>query len=591
MSWVEQPVAEIRVARRVALASGVFLTTLLAACTEPPPPPQAPAAESLPSAQAEPGGHAGIDAAADRAAATIGGEQIQAVIAEIADDRYEGRSPGSAGDTMARTYIAAQLERLGFEPGTADGGWEQPVELVGVDAAAPPNWQFTRGDQTIDLAWSTDYVAASGVQAERAAIADSELVFVGYGIEAPEYQWDDFKGVDVSGKVLVVLNNDPDWDPALFAGTERLYYGRWVYKHESAERQGAAGVIIIHTTPSAGYPWQVVQSSWSGPQFELPATAASSLQAKAWVTEDAARRLLGPDHDLQALTEQAKRRDFMPVPLGIRTSLELRNTITRTQSANVLGILRGSDADVADEFVIYSAHHDHLGIGEPNANGDPNDKIYNGARDNASGVGMVLAIGNAYATLAQRPRRSIMLLFVAAEEQGLLGSEYYATHPTVAPGKIAANVNYDSGNIWGVTRDITFIGLGKSGLDEIAMTVAAHQGRTLTGDQFPDRGAYYRSDQFNFAKIGVPAFYFSSGTDFVDRPAGWGTSQIDAYTERDYHQPSDELTPAWNFDGMVQDAQFGFLAGLIVANADVLPSWNPGNEFEAARAAAIAATR
>ena len=257
----------------------------------------------------------------------------------------------------------------------------------------------------------------------------------------------------------------------------------------------------------------------------------------------------------------------------------------------MLGVLRGSDPEVADEYVIYSAHHDHLGIGEPNPAADPNDKIYNGARDNASGVSIVLAIGNAYASLAQRPRRSIMLLFVAAEEQGLLGSEYYATRPTVPPGKMAANVNYDSGNIWGLTRDITYIGLGKSSLDDVAMTVAAYQKRTLKGDQFPDRGAYYRSDQFNFAKIGVPAFYFSSGTDFVDHPAGWGAQQIDAYTERDYHQPSDELTPDWNFDGMVQDAQFGFLAGLIVANAEELPAWNPGNEFEAARAAATRARR
>ncbi len=449
MSWREHVETGIGVALSAARASAVVSLTTLLACTEPAPPQAPPATPSTPPTQAAPEARSPIDAAAERAAATIGGEQLRAVIAEIADDRYGGRSPGSAGDMMTRTFLAAQLERLGFQSGVAGGGWEQPVELVGVAAAAPPTWRFSRGEEAIDLTLGQDYVAASGVQAERAELADSELVFVGYGIEAPEYQWDDFKGVDVSGKVLVVLNNDPDWDPALFAGTERLYYGRWVYKHESAERQGAAGVIIIHTTPSAGYPWQVVQSSWSGPQFELPATGPSSLQVKAWVTEDAARRLLGPGQNLESLIEQAKRRDFMPVPLGIRTSLAFRNTLTRTQSANVLGVLRGSDPEVADEYVIYSAHHDHLGVGEPNPASDPNDKIYNGARDNASGVSIVLAIGNAYASLAQRPRRSIMLLFVAAEEQGLLGSEYYATRPTVPPGKMAANVNYDSGNIWG----------------------------------------------------------------------------------------------------------------------------------------------
>ncbi|HLF11803.1 MAG TPA: M28 family peptidase, partial [Gammaproteobacteria bacterium] len=361
------------------------------------------------------------------------------------------------------------------------------------------------------------------------------------------------------------------------------------YKYESAARHGAAGAIIIHTTPSAGYPWQVVQSSWSGEQFELPASDAPRIRVEAWITEDAARRLLGPAGNLDGLLEQAKRRDFVPVPLGIRTSLTLRNTLTQTQSANVLGVLRGSDPNLADEFVIYSAHHDHLGIGEPNPAGEAGDAIYNGARDNGSGVGMLLAIGKAYLSLAERPRRSVMLLFPAAEEQGLLGSEYYAAHPTVPPGRIAANVNYDSGNIWGPTRDITFIGLGKSSLDDIAVAVAEHQGRTLKSDEFPDRGSYYRSDQFNFAKIGVPAFYFNGGTDFIGRPEGWGVEQVNAYTERDYHQPSDELTPDWNFEGMVQDAQFGFLAGLAVANDTKLPMWNPGNEFEAARKTAIAA--
>jgi Zn-dependent M28 family amino/carboxypeptidase len=248
--------------------------------------------------------------------------------------------------------------------------------------------------------------------------------------------------------------------------------------------------------------------------------------------------------------------------------------------------MRGSAPTLAAQHVIYSAHYDHLGIGEPNAEGDT---VYNGARDNASGVAMLLAIGRAFAALPEKPRRSIMLLFVAAEEQGLIGSQYYAEHPTVASGLIAANVNFDSGNIWGETRDITYLGFGKSSLDAVAQDVAAYQGRTVLGDQFPDRGYYYRSDQFNFAKIGVPAFYLRGGTDFVGRPAGWGEEQLVLYEERDYHQPSDELTPDWSFAGMVQDARFGFLAGLLVANDEALPQWNPGNEFEAARRAALEA--
>ena len=543
--------------------------------------PSTPAESTAPSAPAA----AGITPQAETAAQVIVGERIRSVIAEIADDRYGGRLPGTEGDLNARRYLAAELERIGFAPGP-DGSYEQPMELVGVTTQAPPTWRFARDGAAVELERSTDFVASSGLQAATAEVRDAELVFAGYAIQAPEYDWDDFKGVDVRGKVLVVLNNDPDWDPALFEGTTRLYYGRWTYKYESAARQGAAGVIIIHTTPSAGYPWQVVQSSWSGPQYELPAGAEPRAAVEAWATEDAARRLLGDAHDLDALIEQAKSRDFRPVPLGLTTSLTLTNTITRTPTANVYGILRGSDSALADQYVIYSAHFDHLGTLEPNAEGDT---IANGARDNASGVGMLFAIGDAFKALPQPPRRSIMLMFAAAEEQGLIGSQYFAEHPPIPAGRIAANVNYDSGNIWGETRDIAFIGLGKSSLDAVTSVVAAHEGRSVVGDQLPDRGYYYRSDQFNFAKIGVPAFYLEPGSDFVGRPAGWGVEQIEQYEANHYHQPSDELTPDWNFDGMVQDARFGFYAGLIVANDDELPRWNAGNEFEAARRAALEA--
>ncbi len=527
-----------------------------------------------------------ITPAAEAAAQAIDGEGLRRVVAELADDSYGGRLPGTEGDTRARAYLAAELARLGFATDATSGSYEQAIELVGVTAEAPPVWRFTRAGATIDLARSEDFVASSGVQAATAEIRDAELVFAGYAIQAPEYGWDDFKGVDVRGKVLVVLNNDPDWDPALFEGETRLYYGRWTYKYESAARQGAAGVIIVHTPPSAGYPWQVVQSSWSGPQYELPAGPEPRAAVEAWVTEDAARRLLGDEQSLDALVEQAKSHDFRPVPLGITTSLTLTNTLTRTPTANVYGILRGSDPELADEYVIYSAHFDHLGTGEPNP-ADPTDTIYNGAMDNATGVGILLEIGEAFTALPQRPRRSIMLLFAAAEEQGLIGSQYFAEHPPVPSGRMAANINYDSGNIWGETRDITFIGLGKSSLDDVAAEVAALQGRTVKGDQVPDRGFYYRSDQFNFAKIGVPAFYFDSGTDFVGRPPGWGAEQMERYEADNYHQPSDELTPEWTFEGMVQDARFGFHAGLLIANDDSLPRWNPGNEFEAARRAAL----
>jgi Zn-dependent M28 family amino/carboxypeptidase len=413
------------------------------------------------------------------------------------------------------------------------------------------------------------------------------VVFVGYGIQAPEYDWDDFKGQDLEGKVLLMMNNDPDWDPNLFAGETRLWYGRWDYKYQSAARQGAVGAIIIHTAPSAGYPFQVVQTSWTGEQFELPAGDEPRLQAAAWVTEDSARALVAlGGHDLDALREAADNRDFQPVPLGVTTSIGMDVNINRVSTANVLGLIPGSDPELADEAVIYTAHHDHLGIGTPNADGDT---IYNGAYDNASGVAQVLAIAKAILALPEAPRRSVLVALVGAEEQGLLGSKYYAANPTFQPGKIAANLNYDGGNIWGHTHDVTFVGLGKSSIDQIMSAIAAEQGRVVKPDQFPDRGYFYRSDQFSFAKIGVPAMYLDTGTDFVDRPPEWGKEQVNHYTNVNYHQPSDEYDDSWNFDGMIQDALLGYWTGLAIANADEMPKWNEGDEFEAARLEALEA--
>jgi Zn-dependent M28 family amino/carboxypeptidase len=529
---------------------------------------------------------------AERAADLIDESVLRPVVAELADDRYGGRAPGSEGDAMTRAYLARALESYGFRPAAPGGAWEQPFELIGIDTMTPERWTFEGGGATVELAAGNDFVATNGRHAERASLDAAPLVYVGYGIEAPEYDWDDYKGVDVAGKVLLMLNNDPDWDPALFGGAQRLYYGRWSYKYEIAARRGAVGAIIIHTVPSAGYPWQVVRSSWSGEQFELPVGDEPRLDVAAWVTEAAAERLVSlAGGDLAALVEAAQSRDFVPVPLGVQTSLVLASALSSRQSANVLGILPGADPRLAAQAVVYTAHHDHLGVGLANPAGDPEDRIYNGARDNATGVSMVLAIARAFAALPEPPRRSILIAFVGAEEQGLLGSEYFAAHPTVHPGRMAANVNFDSGNLWGRTRDITFVGLGRSSLDAVAERVAAYQGRVVKPDQFPDRGYYYRSDQFNFAKLGVPAFYFKEGTEQIGRPPGWGAEQVNAYTALHYHQPSDELTDEWNWEGMVEDARFGFWAGLMVANDDDLPVWHPGDEFAAARRAALDSLR
>jgi Zn-dependent M28 family amino/carboxypeptidase len=543
------------------------------------------------------GATAALSVAADNAAfaipstveqvakAQITGDNLEAHIRFLASDALEGRGPATRGDTLARLYLATELQSLGYQPGGGNGGWEQPVDLVGVTAKLPAAWSFAGKNGSVDLKVSEDYVAGSGVQTPTAAIKDAGVVFVGYGIEAPEYKWDDFKGVDVKGKVLVMLNSDPDWDPKLFAGKTRLYYGRWTYKYESAARHGAAGVIIVHTTASAGYPWQVVQSSWGGEQFELPAEGEPRIQLKGWATEEASRRLVkAAGQDLDKLIAAARNRNFKPVALALKTSIQFENKVSKVRSANVAGLLPGSDPKLKSEVVIYSAHHDHFGIGKPDSKGDT---IYNGAEDNASGCAQLLAMARAFAALPERPRRSVLILFVAGEEQGLLGSKYYSLHPTFAPGKIAANINYDGGNFKGRARDITYIGYGKSSLDAIVNALAAKQGRTVVPDQFPEKGFFYRSDQFNFAKIGAPAMYFGRSTDYIGKPAGWGRTQEEEWVEHIYHQPSDEITDEWVFDGMVEDASLGFYAGWLIAQADAMPTWNPGDEFEAARMMAL----
>jgi len=514
-------------------------------------------------------------------------EYMRNIIAEISSDAYEGRGPASAGDKKARAYLISRMEELGLEPGAADGSFEQLFDLVGVNTLAPENWSFNGVDKSLTVKSYDQFMINSYLQAPRSEVSGVEVVFAGYGIQAPEYGWDDYKNVDVTGKIVLLMNNDPDWDPDLFAGETRLWYGRWDYKYLTAAKNGAAGAIIIHTTPSAGYPFQVLQTSNIGPQFELPIGDEPTNQFKAWLVEESARELVAlAGKDLDDLREAAYNRDFEPVPLGVTTSIGMDVEIDRVQSANVLGLIPGRDPVLKNEVVIYTAHHDHLGIGRANEHGDT---IYNGAYDNASGVALVMGIARAMKALPEAPRRSVLIALVGAEEQGLLGSKWYARNPTFPAGKIAANINFDGGNVWGHTHDVTFVGLGKSSIDQVNQLIADEQGREVKPDQFPSNGIFYRSDQFSFAQIGVPAMYLDPGMDFVDRPEGWGKQQVDHYTEVNYHQPSDEYDPGWNLDGMIVDAQLGFWTGLAIANADEMPTWNSGDEFEAARLEALAA--
>ncbi|MFH0946909.1 MAG: M28 family peptidase [Planctomycetota bacterium] len=523
-----------------------------------------------------------LSAAVETAADGITAGFIKEMVETLASDRMEGRDPGTRGDRSARLALTEELRELGLEPGAPGGAWEQPFPIVGLSAALPEQWSFAGADgQELAFEWWDEYVAGSGVQRPAVAIEDSEVVFVGYGIDAPEEEWDDFKGANLKGKILLMLNNDPDWDPELFGGVRRLYYGRWTYKYESAASQGAAGAIIIHTTPSAGYPWQVVQTSWSGEQFELPAGGEPRVGIQAWLTDEAAGRLVKmAGRDLDDLVAAARRRDFRPVPLGITTSIRFTTKVSRTETANVAGLLRGSDPELRNEVVIFSAHHDHLGIGKPDSTGD---KIYNGALDNGVAMAQALAVARAMMALPEPPRRSVLFLFVGGEEQGLLGSRYFAAHPTSPREKIAANINFELGNIWGRTRDVAIFGRGKSTLEDILESVAARQGRVVVGEASPDAGWYYRSDQFSFARIGVPAIWFRSGTDVIGRPAGWGQERMLEWISQRYHQPCDELDETWDFEGLVEDARLAFFLGLEVAGANEPPGWYPGDEFEDVR--------
>jgi len=505
----------------------------------------------------------------------------------LASDLLEGRGPGTNGDRLAQEYIAAQFEQLGLEPGLPDGGWRQPLELVGVDGH-PETMRFSaKNGAVLQLNFYDDFIAQPGREQTAVKLENAELVFVGFGIRAPEFQWDDFKKTDLTGKIAVVMNNDPEDDPSLFGGKARLWYGRWDYKYEEARQRGAVGCLIIHTTPSAGYSWQVVQTSWSGVQFNLPATGQRELELKGWVTEDATRKLFAlTGKDLDALRKSALSRKFVPVPLGVTLSTAFTSVVARSTTANVLGLVRGTDPKLRDQFVVITAHHDHLGR-KTGAPGD--DTIYNGAVDNALGVAALLPV--ARVIKAQNPKRSVLFAAVAAEEQGLLGSRYLVEHPPVPTRQMIANVNIDGLNIWGRTRDVSVIGLGKSTLDDTLRRLAKDQGRVVMPDDLSDRGFFYRSDQFNFARKGVPAAYFSSGQDFVGRPPGWGREQREKWEATHYHQPSDEVRDDWDLGGAVEDIELVRRLVLEVANADAAPLWTKGDEFEATRKADLAGQR
>ncbi len=509
---------------------------------------------------------------------------------KMSSDEFQGRAPGTAGEDATVAYLETRFKELGLAPGNPDGTYIQRVPLVGITGAEAKPLTITKRGETGTLKWRDEVVAWSRHVAGGASIDQSEVVFAGYGVEAPEYGWDDFKGTDVKGKTIVVLVNDPPvpdpadsakLDPKVFGGSAMTYYGRWTYKFEEGARKGAAAVLIVHETLPAGYPFSVVQGNLNE-KFDLVAPDQNMGKAniEGWITLDAARKLFemgGQDFD--ALKKQAVGKDFKPVALGLKASMGIRNKLRTIDSRNVVAKLEGGDPALKHEFVVYTAHWDHLGVGQP-VNGD---KIYNGALDNASGVATVLEIARALKQAQPRPKRSFLFLMVTAEEKGLIGSEYYSLNPLYPLAKTAADINIDTINQWGKTKDISVIGLGASDLDDYLRQAAQEQGRTIRADPEPEKGSYYRSDHFNFAKQGVPALDPNAGVDYIGKAAEWGKAKRDEYTDKDYHAPSDEVKADWDLSGAAEDAQLLLAVGYRVANADKLPEWKPGSEFKAKR--------
>ncbi|HYE65286.1 MAG TPA: M20/M25/M40 family metallo-hydrolase [Pyrinomonadaceae bacterium] len=508
----------------------------------------------------------------------------------LASDEFEGRAPGSKGEELTVEYLTRQFKQMGLKPGNGDGTYVQKVSLVGL--TAQPNAFFDVKGKRIDLKFPEDYVAMTRRVVPEVIVEDSEMVFVGYGVVAPEYGWDDYKGLDVKGKTIVMLINDPavpdpqdpsKLDEQMFKGRAMTYYGRWTYKYEIAAEKGAAAAIIVHETDPAGYPYSTVISGWAGENFDIktPDKNMNRAAVESWIRLERAQELFAASgQDFAALKRAARSREFKPVALDARASFRLKNEMRETESHNVIAKLEGSDPKLKDEYVIYSAHWDAFGRNEKLEG----DQILNGALDNASGVAEMLEIAEAFTKLRPAPKRTVLFLAVTAEESGLLGAKYYAAHPLYPLERTLANINMDMMNMWGRAKSIVSIGYGNTTLEDLLAELAAAQGRTVKPDPEPEKGFFYRSDHFEFVKRGVPALTFlHSGADYIGRPESYGPQRRKEYTERDYHKPSDEVKPDWDLAGAVEDTQLLFHVGYRVAQGKEYPEWKPGTEFKARR--------
>jgi Zn-dependent M28 family amino/carboxypeptidase len=521
---------------------------------------------------------------AKNAAEAINEKDFGHVISVVASDDLQGRKPSTLGEERTISYLKDTFTKLGLKPGNGNSYFQEvPLEEITTTTESPI---LIKGKGKITaLKYFDDFIGGSPRFSNSISIKNAGLIFAGYGIVAPEYNWNDYAGINVKDKIVVVLVNDPGYatgDSSLFNGKAMTYYGRWTYKYEEAARQGAAGVIIIHETGAAAYPWAVVQNSWKGAKFDLvsPEGNASKCKFEGWVTSDKAEEIFqqaGLNYD-ETISSAAKN-GFKAFNLGLKTSISMENKFRRSISHNVAGLLPGKDK--ADEYIIYTAHWDHFGMDTTITSGD---NIYNGALDNASGVASIIEIATAFTKLAERPSRSILFLSVTAEEQGLLGSEYYAQHPIYPLSKTVANINIDGVNIFGKTKDITVVGYGNSDLDDYVVEEAKNQGRIVRPDPYPEKGGYYRSDHFSFAKVGVPSLDTKSGVENIEHGTEWMMQKQENWIKNYYHKPADNYEPGWwNLSGAVEDTRLLFEIGYKLSNENTFPNWKPGNEFRARR--------
>jgi len=520
---------------------------------------------------------------ASGASPAFSGDRILGHIRVLSSAEFQGRGPGTLGEEKSVAYLSDSFRQFGLLPGNPDGTYFQSVPLVGITSRTTT--VFKLAGRTIAPAWINDYVATSHRTTPHVEIRDSEMIFAGYGIVAPEYGWNDFKGMDVRGKTVIVLVNNPP-----FKGSAMLYCGRWMYKYEEASALGAAACLVVHEAGPAGYPFAVIAASQGRENFDLRTTDgnAGRVAVEGWLTLGGAKTLFAAAGlDFAKLKAAAQKKDFQPIPLHARADFTVENTVRDVASRNVVAKLEGSDPKQRDEYVIYTAHWDHLGS-DSRLKGDP---VFHGALDNASGCAVLIELGRAFASLpaAERPKRSILFLSVTAEEKGLLGSLFYATHPLYPLRKTVANLNMDGFNVYGPTSDMESVGLGASTLDDTMADILRPQGRYLVPELHPEWGSYYRSDHFEFAKVGVPACHLGSGWHYVGHTDDYGRQLIMDYTINDYHKVTDVIKSNWNMEGAVQDAGAMFELGRRVADGDRWPEWKPGNEFRARREAMMAA--